>query len=377
VAEHVVDGLTDDLIAAISAWRVFPVISRSTAFVHRGSTADPRLLGRQLGARYIVAGSLRGRAGQLRVQAELTDVESGAVLLATHFDRPAGGIEAMQDELVLAICGVLAPELHRQERERAARRPRADASAQDLVHRGQWHRLRGGRDDHAAAEALFAEVLAGDPAHARALAALSIARNYAAIRRWTDDVPAAFRESLDLARRARQADPRDPQGQYAFGLALMNLGRREDAMEALRLATDLNPSLTAARANLGQLLNYLNRPEEALAELNLALRLSPQDPYLFQWLPYVAASHYLAGRYRDSLAASEQALLLAPEYPLAVRYLVASLGQLGQAQAAAAALPLMRRIDGDPTRLEAMARRLFVPEAAAHIMEGFRKAGFG
>ena len=370
------DALTDDLIAAISAWRVFPVIARNSVFAAHSATTDPRILGRQLGARYIVTGALQHVGSAIRVTVELIDVATADVLMAERFDRPAADTLGMQDEIVRAIGGILAPEIFRQERERAARRQGLDATAHQLVQHGQWHRARETRADFDAAEALFHRALAVDPQYAPALASLSVSRNFAAIRRWTDDVPASFRQSYDFARQAVAADRRNPQCHFALGIAHMNLGDRDQAVAALRHAIALNPSHVSARSNLGQLFNYLNRPADALAELDIALRLSPHDPYRYQWLPYLAASHYLSGDYRACLTACEQALRTNPEFPLAVRYLVAALGQLDRAAEAAAPLALMRRIDGNLARLEAMTRRLFVPAAADHLLTGFRRAGF-
>jgi tetratricopeptide (TPR) repeat protein len=256
-----------------------------------GNAAGSRDIGRLLGARDVVNGSVRHHAGRVRVKVELVDVETEAVLMAEQFDRVADDPMRLHDEIVLAIAAILAPEIEKQELERAARRPRADASAYELVRRGLWHRQRATREDEAIAERLFMRALEVEPGHAGALSALSISRNFAAIRRWVDDVPAAFRQSFDFAHQAMAADPRDPQSRFALGLAHMNLGHRDAAVAELREAIRLNPSLVAARANPGQMFNYLDRPEEALPELGLALRLSPHDPYRYQWLPHVAASH--------------------------------------------------------------------------------------
>ena len=374
--DYLAESLTEDLIAAISAWRIFPVIARDSVFALRDNTTDLRLIGRLLNARYLISGSIRRAADQVRVTIELADAETGDAVLSRRFDRRADDPLRLIDEIVLSIGGLLSPELWKRERERAVLRPRASPTAHELVMRGLAERRRNTPEALATAEALFAEALTVDSNDAPALAALSISRNFAAIRRWTDDVPASFRESFDYARRALAADPLNSQCHFAVGLGLMNKGQREEAVAALREAISLNPSYAAARANLGQLFNYLNRPDEALPELELALRLSPQDPYRYQWFPYVAASHYLAGRYADCLTASDEALAANPEYPLATRYRIAALGQLGRIDEAAALLPELRRIDRDFANLEAMTRRLFVPAAADHILEGFRKAGF-
>jgi TolB-like protein/class 3 adenylate cyclase/Tfp pilus assembly protein PilF len=375
--EPFADALTEELINALSRWRSFPVIARDSVFAYRGRDLDVRVIGGQLGARYIISGNVQRRGPQVRLMLDLVDVETAGNLLSEQYDRSSSDPFALQDELVRAIGGVLAPEVLKLERERAVRRPGAEAGVYDLYERGMWHRYRDTREDLEKAEVLFRQVLEIDPTYARATAALSLCRNFAAISRWVQDIAAAHVESLALARRAVTDDPRDPHAHFALGVACMNNSRRPEAIEELSEAIRLNPSHAFAHANLGHIFNYLNRPIEALPCIELALRLNPHDPRRFMWLPYLAASHYLAGRYRECLAACEQALVANPGYPHAVRYLVAALGQLGRTDEAGQLLPLMTQIDRDLTGgSEELCRSLFVPEAADHIVEGWRLAGY-
>ena len=369
------DGLTEELINALSRWRSFPVIARNSVFAWRGRDQDMRLVGRELGARYISSGSVRRRASEARVNLDLVDVETGENLLSERHEHAGPDSQAMQDELVVAIAGVLAPEVLKLERERAVQRLPAVPDVYDLYERGMWHRYRNTREDLAAAEALFRQALELDPHYACATAALSLCRNFVAISRWVPDVAAAHDESLALARRAVADDPRDPHAHFALGVACMNVRRQDEAMTELREAIRLNPSHAFAHANLGQLFNLLDRPEEALPQVELALRLNPHDPRRFMWLPYLAASHYLLRRYRECLAACEQALTANPGYPHAVRYMVAALGQLGRTEEAGRLLPLMRRFDGGLAGSEAVCRNVFVRAAADRIIEGWRLAG--
>jgi tetratricopeptide (TPR) repeat protein len=179
-----------------------------------------------------------------------------------------------------------------------------------------------------------------------------------------------------LARHAVADDPRDPHAHFALGVAYMNEPRISEAISELREAIRLNPSHVFAHANLGQIFNYLNRPKEARVQVQLALRLNPHDPRRFMWLPYLAVSHYLEGHYKECLAVCEQALEANSEFPLAVRYAVAALGQLGLAAQAQPLLPVLRKIDKGFAGSEAVWRRLFVKEAADHMLDGLRRAGW-
>jgi tetratricopeptide (TPR) repeat protein len=281
----------------------------------------------------------------------------------------------VQDEAVRAIAGVLGPEIEKLERERASRRTATTPDVYALFTRGMWHRYRRGRDDLDQAEALFRAALGIDPAYAPARAALSLALNFRGISGWAADDRATYTESLLLARRAVADDPRYPHAQFALGCACMAVHRLPDASVAFREAIRLNPSHAYARANLGHVSNYLNRPDEALAEIETALRLNPHDPRRFMWLPYVAASHYLAGRYREALRASEEALTANPTYPHGARYLLAALGQLGRLDEARTVVALVRRSDPTLAILEERTRRNFVAAAADHLVAGFRRAG--
>jgi adenylate cyclase len=374
--EPFTDGLTDELINALSRWRSFPVIARNSVFAYRGRDADVRVIGRELGARYIVTGSLRRQATQVRVTLELVDVETGENLLSEQYHHVSTDPFELQDEIVRAIAGILAPEVLKLERERAISRAPAEANVYDLYERGMWHRYRNTREDLERATDLFRAALEVDPHYARATAALSLCHNFVVQSRWAPDVSAALAESLALARRAVADDSRDPHAHFALGVACMNVRRLREAIKELHEAVRLNPSHAFAHANLGQVFNYLNRPDEGLPQVELALRLNPHDPRRFMWLPYLATSHYLSRRYKACLEASEQALQANPNYPHAVRYMVAALGQLGRVAEAQPLLSLLRRYDGNLAGLEALTRNYFQQEAADHLLEGFRRAGF-
>lgn len=282
----------------------------------------------------------------------------------------------MPDTIVQRLAAELAPELQRVERERAYRRTPEQETAYDLYVRGDWHHQRYTREDLEKAEALYHAALEKDPSFARAAANLSLSRNFVGLNRWVPDPASAFAESLEFARWAVAADPRHPQAHFALGVAWMNLQNLTAAIASLSEAVRLNPSHASSHAALGQVLNYLDRPAEALPELKLALRLNPRGNSRFVLLPYLAASHYLMGEYRACLEACHQALGLKPDYPNALRYMAAALGQLGRVGEAAPLLPLLRRIDDNAAEMEAMLSRYYVASAIARLMQGIHRAGF-
>ncbi len=374
--EHFADGITEDIITQLARWRRFPVISRSSVFTYKGRDVDLKSVALQLGVRYVVEGSLRRLGTRIRTSVQVTDVETMDNLLAEQYDYEVGDLFAIQDEIVRTIVGAISPELLRHERDRVARAPPQNANAYELYQRGAWHLYRYTKEDNEKAREYLRSALEIDPAYTHASAGLAIALWQAAHVGWAPDRKAFFEQALAHGRSAVQADSRDPRARFALGGTLVSAGFPEEAIPHLREAVRLNPSDAAAHAFLGFAFNFLDRPDEALPEIQLALRLSPHDPRRFLWLPALAISHYLAGRYRDALAACQEALAAKPEYPIAIRYLVATLGQLGRRTEAQPVIPLLRRLDGNLAGTEAYMQRIFVASAFGRILEGLRKAGF-
>ena len=377
-AEHepFADGLTEDIIVGLSGSRSFPVIARNSVFAYKGAALDAVAVSQQLGARYVVEGGIRRGGEQVRTTVQLIDCATTETLLAERFDFVMRDVFAVQGDIVRAVLGAIEPELLKRERERAARVPAHSANAYESYQRGMWHHYRHTKADSEEAQAHFGRALAADPNYAQAAAAMSISQSNAVAARWVADRRATLASALAFARQAVQADPRDPMTHFAFGLSGHWNGLMDESIAHLQETIRLNPSHAGAHANLAFVYNYLNRPNEALPQAELALRLSPHDPRRFIWLQALAASHYLAGRYRAALATAQEALTIKPDYGISVRYLLASLGQLGYQQQAAAVLPLMRRLEGDLASTEALMRTTFVEAAVQHVAEGLRKAGF-
>ncbi len=374
--EGFADAITEDIIAGLARWRSFPVVSRNSAFAYKGRDVDLKAVAQQLGVRYVVEGSLRWRGQKLRSNIELVDVDTMDHLLSEQYEHEADSADVMQDEMVRTIVTAIHPELARYERERAARVPVQAASPYELLQRGLWHHYRYTREDSEAAAALFRQVAALDPTNAQAPAALAVTLVHAANTGWTADQKATYQEAFRNARMAVQTDPRDPQARFALGVTYQNTGFPDEAIAELQEAVRLNPNYGAAYANLSTNYGFLNKPDLALPAIELALRLMTHDPRRFIWLPCRAVINYLSRNYRPALEACQQALAAKPDFPVAIRYLVATLGQLGRTAEAAAVIPLLRRLDGDIAGSEAYWRRMFNDAAVRHLVEGLQKAGF-
>lgn len=373
---HFAAGMTEGMITALSRWDSFPIISRNSVFALGSTNLDLRMVGQQLGVRYVVEGSLRRAADRLRTVVSLIDVDTDTTLLSETYDSDVGDVLVMQDSIVRAIVGRLEPALLRRERERVATARPINPNAYEMVQLGLWHHYRYNQADNAIAQDALAGALAIDPGNIQAVATLALTVMHAVNVGWATDREAGQRRAMALARQAVAAAPSDPSAWFALGTVCQNTARAEEAAMHLQEAIRLNPSHAAAYANLGFVYCFLDRPDEALPMFELAFRLSPSDPRRFLWSPGLAASHYLAGRHRPALAAAHEALQLNPRYPVALRYLVASLGAMDRPTEARPALALLTQIDGTLGGSAAHLRRSYSEPAVAKLLDGLARAGF-
>jgi adenylate cyclase len=374
--EYFADGLTEDITTALANWRSFPVISRNSAFTYKGRKIEVKTVGQELGARYLVEGSVRRRGMMSRITIQLVEAEAGHHLYAEHYDREIVDVLGLQDEIATSIVGVLEPELLRVERERASARPSSFA-AYDLLQRGLWHHYRRTREDSGRAQGFFREAIATDPNYGQAAAALSVCLAQSMFSGWMNDPKAAIVEAFELGQRAVFLDARDPLAHFALGLAALHNKQIPLAVRETEAATRINPSYAAAHVNLGNLYNYMGRPDEALERVNRGLRLSPNDPRVFLWIPALAGAHFLAGRYEQAIEAGRYGLAIKPDYLHSLRYVVAALGQLGRAAEATAEVARLRTLDGSLASTASFLSGYYTDRKSLdHILTGLRKAGF-
>jgi adenylate cyclase len=374
--EFFADGITGDIISMLAGWRAFPVIARNSTFTYKGQTVDVRKIGRELGARYVLEGSVRRSGRRVRVTAQLIQVDSGHHIMAERYDRDLTDLFELQDEITHAIAGAIEPEILKFERDRIAERPPRSEDAYELYQRGVWHHYRHSKDDNLEAQAYFRRALRIDAQYPQATAALAIAVCNAGFLTWADDAEANYAESYDLAQRAVALDARYPNAHFALAVACMYTHRPQRAIAEFEEAIRFNPSFAAAYAILGHMLTYEGRPEETVALVEKAVRLSPSDPRLFIWLPALAAAHYQLRQYVQAVEIGRRAWTLNRNWSTGLTYVIAGLAQLGRVAEARAALPDYKRFFLDVAALDRNARsRFHNSEAFDHILDGLRKAG--
>jgi len=375
--EFFADGITEDIISMLAGWRAFPVISRASTFIYKGKTVDIKKVGRELGVRYVLEGSVRKSGRRVRVTAQLIQADTGHHIMAERYDRGLTDLFELQDEITHAIAGAIEPELLKFERERIAERPQLSEDAYELYQRGMAHHYRNSKADNIEAQAYFRRALAIDPQYPQAAAALAIMVLNAAFLGWAESAEANFAEAYELGQRAVTLDPRYPNAHYVLGLVCMWTQRRDRAITEFEEAIKFNPSFAAAHVQLGQVYLYAERPEEAIAQAEKGFRLSPTDPRLDRWLPALAGAHYLLRHYAEAVEAGRRSWSLNRNWPHGLRYVVAGLAQLGRIEEAQAALAELKRMDADLAYSAGILRRVYTdPAAVDHILDGLRKAGF-
>jgi adenylate cyclase len=328
--EYFADGIAEDLITRLSAWRWFPVIARNSSFVYKGKSVDVKQVSRDLGVRYVVEGSVRKVGDRVRVSAQLIDASTGAHIWAERYDRDLQDIFAVQDEITEVVVGCVAPELERSERDRAARKEPQSLDAWDSFQRGWWHLWKFTKDDNGKATSLFQRAIELEPDFSDALSGLAVSHAQDLVHQWSDSPAQTLAELTRAARRSAELDTSNALGQVALSFVHYFAGQREESIAAAERAIDLNPSLSFAYAFHGFLLALASRPDEALVNAERALRLSPRGPMMFTSFWAAGAAQFSAQRYEEAVEWARRAVRANPKAFFPRGYLVAGYAQLGR-----------------------------------------------
>jgi adenylate cyclase len=375
---HFSDGIAGEIIDELSSWRLFPVIARNSTFAFKGQALDSLEVGRRVGARYIVEGSINSLGQRVRISARLVDAVSNLQVATERFDSRFDELPELHDQVTEMIVGSIAPEVLRAERRRALQKPRRNLTSYEYFLRGLEAHYAYTKPDNAEAQVNFRQAIEADPQNAQAYAALALAMVHAVQLGWRNDSEHSYAVADGLAAKALALDPRAPSAHFALGLTSMMLGRIDKALREVREAIRINPSHAAAHAIMAPLLCYAGEPSAAgLDSAKRAIRLSPYDPRLGLWLTTIAQIQYFLAAYEEAVDYGRQAITLIADNPVAHRFAAASLGQLGRAAEAAPSIAAIRHSSA-PTLAairSSVAHLYRDPGMIEHMLDGLRKAG--
>ncbi len=375
--EYLADGISEDLIATISAWCRFPVIARNSSFIYKGRAIDIKQVGKELGARYIVEGSVRKSGTHLRIAAQLVDAASGLHLWADRYDREMGDLFSVQDDICSKIAAAVEYELFAAEQRRAINLKGGSLTAYDLVLRGNWHLEKYTAADLLAAKNLYEAAIDADPLYAPAYTGVAASQFWVAQMFWDSDFQKTMESAENFAIKAITLDSNDPYAQMFLGQISLFLRRYDTSISALRRSIELNPSLSRAYAILAYSYNCIGRFHDALVTVGQSLRLRPHDRTLARCLPSLAHAQYQLGNYETAEEIARRAMTINPTFWTGHQILAASLGQLKRIDDANREVAALRARYPN-TSCAAFSRRLPFREDShvEHIEDGLRKAGW-
>jgi TolB-like protein/class 3 adenylate cyclase len=373
--EYFSDGLTEDLIHALSLQSFFRVLSRNSTFAFKLKNPGTRLIAREIDATYLIQGSVRRAGSRIRVTAELIAPESGEQLWAGRYDRDIGDVFAMQDEITTNLCAALAPEIYRAEASVPTRSLAIDLTAWDRFLRGLSHYYRPTKEDYETSIALFREAIAIDPSLGIARAYLGTILVQGVQFGWIRSTGELWREAMNLAETSVRLDPHSSFAYSILAYVQAMEGHHDAAMAAARRAVELNLYDTGARGVLGICHLVVGEHRQAIELFSAAFQRGNRDPR-YQWPVLNAFSHYLVRQYDASLSWAREALYLNPHHMLAFAIRAAAFAQLGRTEEARqAADALMAGFPNLTVERHIRNMRWKLPADTAHYREGLLKAG--
>jgi TolB-like protein len=373
--EYFSDGISEDIITALSKLRWFFVIARNSSFVYKGRSVHINEIARELGVRYVVEGSVRRSGDQVRISAQLNDVTTGSHLWAERYDRSIEDVFAVQDEITEAIVAAVEPHLYAAESFRAQHKPPGSLDAWDLVMRALSHYWRVTRQDNTVAQALLEKAIEIDPHYGKALGLLANSRIFGAHMGWAP-MGSVMEKATREALAAVEADSEDAWAHIGLAYSYLFARRFDDAIAEFELALHLNPNFAFSHAFYAVTLCYAGRYDEGDVAIRRALRLSPRDPMGAIYQGVGAYIQFACGRYDEAIELARESLRQRADFVGAHRVLTAAAGMIGDRALSAIALQGLRQAQPSIS-LQWIARELPMrrDEDREHYLDGLRRAG--
>jgi TolB-like protein len=374
--DYFADGVTEDLITALSSIRWLLVIARNSSFSYKGHAPEAGEVASDLGVRYVLQGSVRKAADRIRISAQLIDSSTGTHVWADRYDRELGDIFALQDEMAETIVGAIEPELAKAERQRARMKRPDSLDAWDLYQRGLAKLYQYTRESLVESQQLFRRARELDPDLSPAYSASAEAYYIGVVYGLSESPDEDREQALAAARQAVALDSQDPAAHCTLGR--VHYLRREHALAIpeLEIALELNPSYAWAHYGIGAALVFTGRSAEALPHLESAIRLSPRDPYMGSFLVRMADAHLFLGDYGQAVNWAHKALRQ-PNFQWSRHaVLIAALAHMEKLDESRRALDeLMRLRPGFSLDFVRRYHLISDPDDMACLIDGLRKAG--
>lgn len=346
--EYLADGITEDIITALTRFRWFRVIGRNSSFAYKDRSVDSKQVARDLGVRYMLEGSVRRSGQHLRISAQLVDAASASQIWAERYEMELQEAFAVQDAIAERVVGAIEPELLRKHSLPASSRQSGNVTAWDLVRQGTWHFHHIGRDTHLKARELFRLACKLDPELAEAHIWLGRVSAGVVAYSWTDEPERDIREGLDAALKAVQLDEKNPYSHYALAICSAYANAPEQAVLAAEKAIELSPSFALGHLVLGMGQLFRGRAQEAAASLERGLTLNRYDPQNFVWYNLLAQARLFSGKLDEALAAAVKARKVRPGWRPILETLACCFVALGLLKEARSCVEQMHQLEVPP-----------------------------
>ena len=373
--DYFADGMVDEITTALSRFKSLFVIARNSSFTYKGRAVDIKQVGRELGVRYVLEGSVRKAAGKVRITGQLIDATTGAHLWADRFEGDLSDVFALQDDVTLAVVSAIQPKLFQAEIALARRRRPEDLTAYDYFLRALQQAILATCEGLAEALRLVQRALELDPGFAAAAALAGYCHMENVLRSYAIDPQFERKEAVRLMRLALSLDDGDPDTLASAALiSALLVGDCETEIELSDRAVALNPNSYRASNSRGWVYKIAGQPEEAIRSFAHAMRMSPVDPQLYSTFAGLGFAFIELRRFDDAIIAAKKALRHNPCYPVPYHCLASSFAHLGRDAEAREAAARMLEIDPAFT-ISAWIARSQLSRSAKLMIEGLRKAG--
>ncbi|MCH7833456.1 MAG: tetratricopeptide repeat protein, partial [Proteobacteria bacterium] len=372
--EYFSDGMTEDIITDLSKVSGLFVIARNSSFAYKGRAVNLSDVGRELGVRYILEGSVRKAGGRIRINAQLIDATTGGHVWAERFDREVADIFTLQDEVTRKIVSALAVKLKPEEQKRLARKMVIDPAAYDLFLRGLERLRRFTPETNVEARDFFQQAMMTDPRYARAVSGIGFTHALDVFLGADVDATETLQKAERYATAAVELDDTIPQVYFGISFIYTRLKRFDDAVAASRRAIELDTNYADGYSQLAAALIQAGRPEEGLETIRKAIRLNPDLPFFY--LDVLGRANFMLGRYDDAAKAYAKVIERNPAFISAHRGLAASYAYLGKMDEAEWQADEVLALRPDfSLEKERQTNPFKRPEDTKRYIEGLRRAG--